>query len=165
MANEMYTQGEADLSGYSLRESRARAPQVAAAAALWADLINGRVPTYLLQESLQPRTPAACRAIDTNYPGIFSFREGMTRSDFPLLTGDVLDRMALARYREFPAGWRRFMKVNNNLRDFRTVRRIAANGLEGQWNRQDEQQEVDYAALSETEIGRASCRERVLRLV
>lgn len=151
MADEMYTLEEAsDLSGYSVRANKSRAPKVASAAALWADLKEGRVPSYLLQEALQPRTPAVVRAIEANYPGIFTFREGMTRSDFPLLTGDVLDRMALARYREFPAGWRRYMKVNNNLRDFRTVRRIAANGLEGQWNRQDEQQEVDYAALSET---------------
>ena len=57
----------------------------------------------------------------------------MTRSDFPLLTGDVIDRMALARYNNFPSPWRQFCVVKNNLRDFRTVRRIAMDGLEGQW--------------------------------
>jgi hypothetical protein len=137
-----------ELGGFARRPGARRIQQVASAAALWADLLSGRAPSYFLQEALSPRTTAVGRAIEANYPGLF--RESLTRSDFPLLTGDVIDRMMLARYREFPSPWRRFMKVTNNLRDFRTVRRIAVDGAEGTWNAQDEDEELEYATMSET---------------
>src|SRR3990167_6855396 len=76
-------------------------------------------------------------------------RQANTTSDFPLLTGDVIDRMMLARYREFPSPWRQFAKVST-LRDFRTVRRIALDGAEDRWGDVPEQEEIDYAAMSET---------------
>ncbi len=136
------------LAGFSRQRGARRQAKVASAVMLWADLMSGRVPSYFLQEALAPRTPAVARAIEGNYPGIF--RESMTRSDFPLLTGDVLDRMMLARYREFPSPYRQFMKVTQNLRDFRTVRRIAVDGLEGTWQAQAEDDELDYGSLSET---------------
>lgn len=136
-----------ELGGFTRQRGAPRLQQVASATALWADLLSGRAPSYFLQEALQPRTPAVGRAIEANYPGLF--RESMTRSDFPLLTGDVLDRMMLARYRTFPSPWRRFMKVTNNLRDFRTVRRVAVDGAEGTWNAQGEDDELEYASMSE----------------
>lgn len=137
-----------ELRGFTRQRGPQRALQVASATALWADLLSGRAPGYFLQEALSPRTPAVARAIDANYPGIF--RESQTRSDFPLLTGDVLDRMMLARYREFPAPYRSFMKVTSNLRDFRSVRRIAVDGLEGTWPEQAEEEELAYESMSET---------------
>ena len=136
-----------EMAGYTRRRGAPRAVQVASAAALWADLLSGRAPSYFLQEALSPRTPAVGRAIDANYPGLF--RESQTRSDFPLLTGDVLDRMMLARYRAFPSPFRQFMKVTNNLRDFRMVRRIAVDGLEGVWPAVGEDDEVTFGAMSE----------------
>lgn len=142
-----FTTQEADLTGFQRRNPR-RDAAVASAAALWADLIGGRVPSYFLQEALAPRTPAVAAAISRNYPGVF--REGQTSSDFPYLTGDVIDRMMLARYRDFPQGWRQFAKVSSNLRDFRTVRRLAMDGAEGQWGSIPEQAEVGYESLSET---------------
>lgn len=145
-----------ELGGFARHRRPQRAVQVASATALWADLMSGRVPSYFLQEALSPRTPAVLQAIDRNYPGII--RESHTRSDFPLLTGDVLDRMMLARYREFPSPWRRFMKVVNNLRDFRTVRRIAVDGAEGVWNEQGETEELDYTSMSETGYGYAPAK-------
>ena len=152
MSNEtFYTQlDEAGLAGFSQRRRQARDVQVASAAALLADLMSGRTPSYFLQEALAPQTPAVMRAIMTNYPGLIRVSEAMTTSDFPYLTGDVLDRMLLARYREFPAAWRQFAKVVTTLRDFRTVRRIAADGLEGQWGAIPEMDEVEYGANSET---------------
>lgn len=141
-----FTIQEADVNGFQRRNPR-RDAAVASAVALWADLIGGRVPSYFLQEALAPRTPAVAAAIARNYPGIF--REGQTSSDFPYLTGDVLDRMMLARYREFPQGWRSYAKVVSSLRDFRTVRRIAMDGAEGQWDAIAEQAEVGYADLDE----------------
>ena len=147
MAEEYGLMDDGALQGFERQRSQARQGQVASAVALWGDLINGRAPSYFLQEALAPRTPAVCRAIEGNYPGIF--REAMTRSDFPLLTGDVLDRMALGRYREFPSPWRSFFRVTQSLRDFRTVRRLKSDGLEGQWNAVPEQAEIEYGALTE----------------
>ncbi len=150
MSNEtFYTQlDEAALVGFAQRRSQAHASRVASAAAFMADLLSGKAPSYFLQEALAPQTPAVMRAIMSNYPGLIRVSETMTTSDFPYLTGDVLDRMLLARYREFPAAWRQFAKVAT-LRDFRTVRRIASDGLEGQWEAIPEQDEVTYGALSE----------------
>ena len=149
MANDNFSLMPDDgLNGYQRHQSGGRRQQaVASAAALWADLVTGRAPAYFLAEALAPRTPGVARLIAANYPGIF--RESMTTSDFPYLTGDVLDRMMLARYREFPAAWRQFVKVVPNLRDFRTVRRIAADGAEGQWSSVPENDEIDYASMSE----------------
>jgi len=140
---------EGGLEGYHRQRRAARQAQVASAAALWADLLEGRVPSYYLQEALAPRTPAMARAIEANYPGIF--RENLTRSDFPLLTGDVIDRMMLGRYREFPAVWRQFALVRNTLRDFRKVSSLAIDGAEGQLSEQGESEELEYAKLSESD--------------
>lgn len=153
MANDNYTLlPDEGLAGYTkLHEGRVarRQSQVASATALWADLLSGKVPMYYLQEAVSPRTAPMIRAIETNYPGLIRITEAHTTSDFPLLTGDVLDRMMLARYREFPSPWRQFAKVAT-LRDFRTVRRIAVDGLEGRWNDIPEQSEIEYGAMSET---------------
>lgn len=151
MKQEFFTEHEGDTTGYR-RHSAAHSAKVASAAGLWADLLTGRAPSYYLQEALSPRSGFAARAIESNYPGLMRFDEAggsQTTSDFPLLTGDVLDRMMLARYREFPAGWRQYCKIAT-LRDFRLVRRIAADGLEGQWESIPEAGEVEAAAMSET---------------
>lgn len=140
------------LDGYKrLQEANSTRHQskVASAVALWGDLLSGRVPMYYLQEALQPRSFPVTRAIEFNYPGLMRMTEAHTSSDFPLLTGDVLDRMMLARYRDFPSPWRQFAKVST-LRDFRTVRRIAVDGGEDRWGDVPEQEEITYAALSET---------------
>ena len=138
------------LEGFNRRRRQFREGQVAAAASFMADLLTGRVPLYYLQEALTLRTPSVVRAIASNYPGIIRVSESMTTSDFPNLTGDVLDRMLLARFREWPSPWRRFMKVNPNLRDFRTVDRYEVDGLEGQWGNVPEGKGIEYGALSET---------------
>lgn len=44
--------------------------------------------------------------------------ESLTTSDFPMLFGDVLDRMLLANYQAKPPVWRRFMK-HSIVNDFR----------------------------------------------
>lgn len=152
MANEtFYTQiDEVALAGFDRRRRQFREAQVAVAAEFMADLLTGRVPLYYLREALTCRTPALVRSIMDNYPGIIRVSESMTTSDFPNLTGDVLDRMLLGRFREFPAPWRRFMKVNPNLRDFRTVDRFAVDGLEGQWGDVPEGDEITYGELAET---------------
>lgn len=152
MADNYTLLPDTGLDGYQkMTEARnaRRVAQVASAAALWSDLLGGRVPMYYLQEAVQPRTAPMIRAIETNYPGLMRITEAQTSSDFPLLTGDVLDRMMLARYRAFPSPWRQFAKVST-LRDFRTVRRIAVDGAEGRWGDVPEQTEISYTSMSET---------------
>lgn len=148
--NEFYAQiEESELTGFSQRRRQAREAQVASAVAFMADLLTGRLPSYYLQEALTIQTPGVVRSIMNNYPGIIRVSEALTTSDFPILTGDVLDRMMLARYREYPAGWRQFAKVTTTLRDFRQARRITFDGLEGQYEAIPEQAEVKYGQLGE----------------
>lgn len=153
MADEFVVLEAGGLDGFQTRSREANsrhAAKVASAAALWADLMEGRVPSYYLQEALAPRTREVARAIEANYPGIFRLAEAHTSSDFPLLTGDVLDRMMLARYRAFPSAWRAFTSVRRPLRDFRSVRAIAVDGAEGQFAAVPEQAKITYGTMDET---------------
>lgn len=137
------------LQGFSNERRRFRENQVAATVALIGDVMSGRIPSYYMQEAIQPMTPAMVRALMTNYPGLIRVSESMTTSDFPLLIGDAMDRMVLAGFREAPSPWRRFMRVTNTLRDFRSVERLKFDGLEGQWDVVPEGTEFEYGALSE----------------
>lgn len=151
MAPELYGElGRGELDGFARQRGRQRAAGVASAVQLVADVRQGRVPYYLLMEALSPRTPAVVSAIARNYPGIINLRESMTTSDFPLLMGDVMDRMMLARWREFPAAWRSFMAVGTR-RDFRSGHDLAFDGLEGQWHEQAETEELKYGSMTEAE--------------
>jgi Mu-like prophage major head subunit gpT len=149
MMDEYNARQMEDITLYQRHQGGRRLAAVASATALWGDLLSGRAPGYYLQEALSPRTPQIARLIEANYPGLFRLSESMTTSDFPFLTGDVLDRMMLANYRDFPSAWRSFAKVNPTLRDFRTVRRMPVDGLEGQWSAVAEGDSITYAALTE----------------
>lgn len=72
-----------------------------------ADVLDGRVSTYWLQEAL-------------------------STSDFPILMGDILDRQLLGRYQEIQPTWSNYAR-RGTVRDFRTVRRVALDGLEGRY--------------------------------
>lgn len=150
--NEWMTTGDGELEGFSRQSegSQARQAKIASAVALWADLQSGRTPAWMLAEALRPSSSHTARMIEANYPGLMRISETMTTSDFPHLTGDVLDRMLLAKYREFPSPWRQFCKVTQ-LRDFRTVDRKYVNGLEGVWPAVPESAEPTYGSLTEGE--------------
>lgn len=77
------------------------------AAGFMADIFEGRLPTTRLAEAL-------------------------STSDFPILMGDILDRQLLARYQETPVTWSNYAK-RGSVRDFRAVRRIALDGIEGSY--------------------------------
>lgn len=81
--------------------------RVSEAAEFMADVISGHRPAYLLQEAL-------------------------STSDFPLLMGDVLDRQLLGNYTAYTPTWSNYAK-RGRVRDFRTVRRIALDGLTGRY--------------------------------
>lgn len=151
MAPELYNElGANDLVGFERHRSRQRAGAVASAVQLVADVRTGRVPYYLFQEAIQPKTPAIAYMIARNYPGLINVQEAMTRSDFPLLMGDVMDRMMLGRWREFPQAWRNYVDVTTR-RDFRESQALAFDGLEGAWPEQGEEEELEYGSLSEAE--------------
>jgi len=141
------------LSGFNRRQrtelQEAHNARVASATQFIADIMTGRTPYWQLAEAIQPSSPYALQAIAANYPGIVVFREEQSRSDFPLLTGDILDRMMLGKYRAYNSSWRAFTKVSRGLRDFRTVRRLAVNGLEGSWDDIPEGESHERGALSE----------------
>lgn len=86
--------------GVSVRSMKRNNPAylaaVAECATLLADVLEGRRPTYRLQEA-------------------------MTTSDFPLLFGDILDRSTLQMYREWPLTWPS-VAMRRTVRDFRTAK-------------------------------------------
>lgn len=155
-AGERYSPG-GDLSGFSrvqrgaagngrwgrqvdlLHESR-----VASATELIADMINGSAPSWALKEAIAPTDISTAQAIERNYPGMMRLQESYTTSDFPILMGDVLDRMLLARFREVPQGWRRYVKVRRPLRDMRQVQTRDLTGGEGRYSEQVEGEGLTY---------------------
>jgi hypothetical protein len=137
-----------ELEGYQRRQSRTREAAVLSAVRLLGDVKKGRVPYYLFFEAMQPSNHAMARQIANHYPGIIHLSETMTRSDFPLLMGDTLERMMLSRFGTFPQDWRKFVGVGTR-RDFRTGRAIAVDGLEGAFPEQSEEEELEYGSLSE----------------
>lgn len=149
MTQELYgALGRGELEGYTRRQTQAREGAVLSAVRLIADVKRGAVPWYLFMEALRPETPALARAIASNYPGIISFSETMTRSDFSNLMGDTIERMMLARWNTFPQNWRQFVGVVTR-RDFRTGKAVYVDGLEGAFTEQLEEEELEYGALSE----------------
>lgn len=147
---------EAQRQAQAVRESR-----VASAAEFVADLLSGSIRSYYLREVLNPSSPEMARVIEANYPGLvrratvaeaaaFGLQESMTVSDFPLLMGDVLDRMMLARFNEVPQVWRQYIGVGRPLRDFRTARMLQTDGGDGQWSQITDQDGLTYTTLSES---------------
>lgn len=151
MPAEFYTPEEGELEGFTRVRQNNHARQVTSAVRLIADVVTGKVPSYYMQEAIAPRTPALTRLLMSNYPGLINVRESMTTSDFPILTGDVLNRMMLQRFRDLPSPWRRFAKVKRNLADFRPVKYIGFTGLDSRWESIAEAAEVKYASVDETE--------------
>jgi hypothetical protein len=136
--------------------------RVASAAELFSDLLNGRAPAYLMREAIAPSTPELARLIESNYPGIIrsagaheigwrgiGFQEAMSVSDFPLLMGDVLDRMLLARFAEVPQVWRQYIDVGSPLRDFRNVRMLETTGGNEAYDEIADLEGLTYTTITE----------------
>ncbi|MGH9196702.1 MAG: hypothetical protein ACRD1T_13285, partial [Acidimicrobiia bacterium] len=86
--------------------------------------------------------------IATGQRPVHHFTEAMTTSDFPLLFGDILDRMVLGGYREYPKNWQNFSKVET-VSDFRLVSRHFWDGGMATLAEVPERTEYPEAALSE----------------
>lgn len=78
------------------------------------------------------------------------FQEAMSTSDFPQLFGDVIDRALVAAYREWPSD---ILNVTDQrrVRDFRTAKRFALDGAEGQLDEVGQLAEYPEASLSDLE--------------
>lgn len=150
---------EAEAARIAAREAR-----VAAAAEFIADLISGTARAYYLREVLSPSSPEMVRVLESNYPGVLSpaviaesarggvtLDEAMTTSDFPLLTGDVMERTMLARFNEVPQVWRQYIGVGAPLRDFRTIRMLETTGGNDAWDAIAEEETIKYTTIAEGE--------------
>lgn len=120
--------------------------RVTEAMALLSDVLTGSAPSFALKEALMPSWAGQSDVvIRNNYPLIYrDIGEAYSTSDFPYLMGDVLDRMMLANFSELGHDWRSYCRVSRPLQDFRTVRRLALNGAEGQYTEIVEGEEVTY---------------------
>ena len=111
------------------------------------DLRNARLPYYYLHEALKPSNPAVLSSLNNNYPHIL--RESLSISDFPLLMGDVLNRVLIQRFRARAGAWRDYIRFGTPLADFRTARRIKTDGGDGQWNKLTEFGGLKYTKMDE----------------
>lgn len=78
------------------------------------------------------------------------FEEAMSTDDFPLLFGDVIDRVLLRAYQEFPVNFGAFADTKT-VRDFREVKRYAIDGSESTLGEVPQGGEYPESDLSETE--------------
>ena len=77
----------------------------------------------------QERLAEAAKFIGTVFDGrrpMWQLREALSTDDFPLLFGDTIDRMLLAKFKTITPEWQKYMKVSNTIRDFRDVKRFRA---------------------------------------
>ncbi|HLF28218.1 MAG TPA: hypothetical protein VJG32_17955 [Anaerolineae bacterium] len=84
-------------------------------------LVRSRGPKYVEQLS------EAAKFIGSVFDGrrpMWHLREALTTSDFPLLFGDTIDRMLLAKYKAVTPDWQQYMRVTRTIRDFRAVKRF-----------------------------------------
>lgn len=80
--------------------------------------------------------------------GAWQLQEAMTTSDFPLMFGQIVDRMLLANYTAVPQTYRDYVKIAT-VQDFRSVYRFAMNGAQGVLTQVAELTEYPEVALSE----------------
>ncbi len=124
-----------------------REGKITAAIEFLGDVLMGRAPAWALKEALIPSWAGQSDlAIRNNYPELYPVKEAYSTSDFPYLMGDVLDRMMLANFEALGHDWRSYCRVSRPLQDFRTVRRLALNGAEGQYTEIVEDEEITYTS-------------------
>lgn len=97
----------------------------------YGNMLHGHRPSRRFVRALMEGEPSAFTLLvqgapsAVSYPGVRVTRETISTSDFPLLFGDTIDRVLLAKYRAHPATWRDYMKVST-VQDFRDVKRFKA---------------------------------------
>lgn len=79
---------------------------------------------------------------------IYHLREVMSRSDFPLLFGDIMDRQLYGTYREYPVFWNTIAR-RTTAPDFRTLQRFFTDGGDDGTTKVDELTEYPEAKMNE----------------
>jgi hypothetical protein len=125
------------LSGFNPHRVQQRNRRCTEAARLFADVVTGKVPRYMLQEAMNPTQEFVVAELQRRYPGIYGdpggrnllgLRETMSITDYQALYVDVLDRMYYGYYNAYPIPNKPLCKVHS-LRDFRTVKRYLYDGM------------------------------------
>lgn len=104
-------------------------------------------PAY--QKRFQEALKLVTEVIQGTKP-VHYLRETMTTSDFPILFGDIVDRILLAAYREMPQTYKNFTKIMT-VRDFREIKMIGITGAEAPLEPVAEQAEYPEVGLGEEE--------------
>src|SRR5262249_39939023 len=78
----------------------------------------------------------------------YRLEEAMTMSDFPLMFGQIVDRMLLGTYQMTTPTYQAYTRIGK-VRDFRTVYRFAVNGAQALLTRVPERTEYPARGLSE----------------
>lgn len=105
------------------KQSPGRQKKFAEAAQTLGGVLSGKLPSYKLQEA-------------------------MTTSDFPILFGDVMDRLLLAGYRSAPSTFQMYTRTTT-VRDFRPVNRYYVDGADGLLDQVKEQAEYPADSVDE----------------
>ncbi|HWQ65019.1 MAG TPA: hypothetical protein VN429_11425 [Methanospirillum sp.] len=74
-----------------------------------------------------------------------TLREALTRSDYPVLLGDSINRRLLAGYQTYPSTYQTWCKIDTTVKDFRTLH-LKYKNTGGYLTKVDEQQEYPEAA-------------------
>lgn len=122
---------------------------VISAAELLLDTQTGRAADWMIKEAIQPRTPYAHQLIEANYPHLFNVSESGTTSNFPNLTGHVLNRLLLADYAEWPKSWQAYTHTPPPLKDFRSVERYVLTHGDEEYEATPEEDEVKGTMVRE----------------
>jgi hypothetical protein len=105
----------------------------------------GRSPEHIARLAEAARFLSEVR--DGNRPA-YHLQEAMTTSDFPLMFGQIIDRLLLANYTAIPQTYRNYVKIAT-VADFRQVYRFALNGAQAVLTQVAELTEYPEASLSE----------------
>jgi hypothetical protein len=103
-------------------------------------------PTY--QRRLGALMNLYCDVVAGDRRAALAFQEAMSRSDFTVLFGDVIDRQVLAAYNTQPVQWPAYAK-RGRVRDFRTVKRFTLDGGEAVLNKVKELAPYKVRSLSD----------------
>jgi len=86
--------------------------------------------------------------IKTGKRKFWQFEEAMSRSDFPILMADILDRQLIGSYNSLSPVWPAYIK-RGTVNDFRNVKRVAVDGSESVLTKVGEQEQYPESSLQD----------------
>jgi mycofactocin radical SAM maturase len=110
----------------------------------------GRGGTSLAYQRRLAETAQLIAAVLRGNAPSYRLEEAMSRDDFPILFGDIMDRQLLAVYREAPQSYRSYCKVAR-VKDFREKKYLTFGGADAELGEVPELNEYPEAALNEAQ--------------